>query len=581
MAIASGIVARRYGITSNHRFESAVSYARASSLTEPTNRHINSSDTNISSSFSSSFTTTTTTTTTTSSRIFSKNTSGSAFLCLKLDPINHRFLLSTDTRSEIQLFDTARTRNNINVNDNNEPCGFLLSKASSLSSTSSIYSDVRIPVHTSAVTTVAWYGVDCGLFVSGGIDGLILAWDSQRMLPAYSWKADNAVYCIDTREDASSTTTGTLCAVASEDPRLRLLDLRTCAFSHFLPGHTAPITCVSWIPLHEFLVASGSRDGTIRLWDVRRSGAQAQLAIGDKNALPGHSAVSLLRSVQGSSMEFIPTSSNTFTSTFRNMQQVPSASATFSPSISHTRGVNFLLPLDGLSLGDYGPGGTVPTGMEYGAPARALTSTAIPAVGSGEHHLHAYRMHLASGGSDQHAIVWDMIVANDSRVVASSGVEFFTSSNISVDLVPTPAALPPIMLSGKRCIYPAAARIGPSNASGGKHAAGPMLVPTTSPKDVVLFIPSSVTPQSNISATGAQSIPGVIECIDAATGKLLHSLKGHNGIVNAVSYRETTQELFSASSDGSIRIWESPLLNYAREKRNINNTDEETMQTEV
>jgi WD40 repeat protein len=45
-----------------------------------------------------------------------------------------------------------------------------------------------------------------------------------------------------------ASSAGTLAAVASAEPRIRLLDLRTCAFSHTLMGHTDAVMTVAWIP---------------------------------------------------------------------------------------------------------------------------------------------------------------------------------------------------------------------------------------------------------------------------------------------------------------------------------------------
>jgi WD40 repeat protein len=56
------------------------------------------------------------------------------------------------------------------------------------------------------------------------------------------------------------------------------------------------------------------------------------------------------------------------------------------------------------------------------------------------------------------------------------------------------------------------------------------------------------------------SAPGLILALDAGTGKLLNTLRGHHGPVNALAYRESAQQLFSAGSDGCILLWGSPLL---------------------
>lgn len=44
-----------------------------------------------------------------------------------------------------------------------------------------------------------------------------------------------------------------------------------------LPGHRDEVWSVVWSPIDEYLLASGSLDGSVRLWDIRRAGASACL----------------------------------------------------------------------------------------------------------------------------------------------------------------------------------------------------------------------------------------------------------------------------------------------------------------
>ncbi|KAF9185525.1 DNA excision repair protein ERCC-8 [Haplosporangium sp. Z 767] len=60
---------------------------------------------------------------------------------------------------------------------------------------------------------------------------------------------------------------------ASADPRIRLCDLKSGAFTHSLSGHRGTVLSVDWSPRHEYLLASGSTDTTVRLWDIRKSSA--------------------------------------------------------------------------------------------------------------------------------------------------------------------------------------------------------------------------------------------------------------------------------------------------------------------
>lgn len=58
---------------------------------------------------------------------------------------------------------------------------------------------------------------------------------------------------------------------ATQSPAVRLADLRSGASTHALSGHQGAILSVSWSPRDDHVLASGSTDGTVRLWDIRRS----------------------------------------------------------------------------------------------------------------------------------------------------------------------------------------------------------------------------------------------------------------------------------------------------------------------
>lgn len=66
------------------------------------------------------------------------------------------------------------------------------------------------------------------------------------------------------------------------------MDLRSGASAHSLPGHQGAVLSVAWSPHNDYLLASGGSDGTVRLWDIRRStGSLGVLDLEDSIGIAG------------------------------------------------------------------------------------------------------------------------------------------------------------------------------------------------------------------------------------------------------------------------------------------------------
>eukprot|EP00752_Nemacystus_decipiens_P004205 g3843.t1 len=128
--------------------------------------------------------------------------------------------------------------------------------------------------HRHSVSVVQWYPVDTGLFVSGGMDGVVKLWDTNTLDVALEFDFKDKVF---TAAMSASTGQNHLIAVGSDSPQARLCDIRSGAFAHALTGHSEAVWACAWSPRSEFLLATGSADQTARLWDIRRSGASACL----------------------------------------------------------------------------------------------------------------------------------------------------------------------------------------------------------------------------------------------------------------------------------------------------------------
>ncbi|KAI9028661.1 WD40-repeat-containing domain protein [Hyaloraphidium curvatum] len=136
--------------------------------------------------------------------------------------------------------------------------------------------------HRNAVASLQWYPVDNGLFVTGSADGFVKAWDAENMQPAAEWDMGGPVNAVAMSPAGQHGTV----AVGSASAQVRLCDLRTGSSAHTLLGHSAAsssgaVLAAKWHPVHPHLLATGGKDRTVRLWDVRR--ARACVAVLDKD----------------------------------------------------------------------------------------------------------------------------------------------------------------------------------------------------------------------------------------------------------------------------------------------------------
>ncbi|OQR94682.1 DNA excision repair ERCC-8-like protein [Achlya hypogyna] len=132
------------------------------------------------------------------------------------------------------------------------------------------------PGHTSGLTSVAWYPVDNGMFVSASLDTTVKVWDANELEVATAFCLGDPVH-IAAFSPMASGSTSHLLAVGTDRPEVRLCDIGIGAASHRLVGHRASIRSLAWSNTNEFQLASGATDGSVRVWDIRRSGATACL----------------------------------------------------------------------------------------------------------------------------------------------------------------------------------------------------------------------------------------------------------------------------------------------------------------
>jgi DNA excision repair protein ERCC-8 len=191
--------------------------------------------------------------------------------------------------------------------------------------------------HSHSVSQVLWYPVDTGVFLSSDSAGNVLLWDTNLFTPVSCIRKSSASFLnYGSDSDVAISSSSSPCSIASMDLPKRtnsmhlllaigsigavqtrtirldtyasvpgagsrmgipmdddrvvyLCDIRSGSMTHQLVGHGfGGISCVKWSPIHDYLLASGSRDGTIKLWDIRKSGSTACLATLDRENKTKH-----------------------------------------------------------------------------------------------------------------------------------------------------------------------------------------------------------------------------------------------------------------------------------------------------
>lgn len=121
--------------------------------------------------------------------------------------------------------------------------------------------------HAFGITHLSFYPFDSLAFLSSSYDHTLALQSSETLSASATFDLGSVVYSHATSSIASHL----LVAAATQHPAVRLIDLRSGASTHSLAGHAGAVLSVSWHPKHEHILASGATDGSLRLWDIRRS----------------------------------------------------------------------------------------------------------------------------------------------------------------------------------------------------------------------------------------------------------------------------------------------------------------------
>ncbi|KAI9729052.1 MAG: hypothetical protein M1828_000137 [Chrysothrix sp. TS-e1954] len=140
--------------------------------------------------------------------------------------------------------------------------------------------------HKFGITGLSFYPFDSLAFLSSSYDHMLKVYSSETLAPSATFDLSSVVYA----HAMSPIADHLLVACATQHPAVRLVDLRSGSAVQSLVGHAGgAVLSVAWHPRKEHILASGGVDGTVRLWDVRRSaGCLGVLDMDDSIGLGGH-----------------------------------------------------------------------------------------------------------------------------------------------------------------------------------------------------------------------------------------------------------------------------------------------------
>ncbi|KAF3760802.1 WD40 repeat-like protein [Cryphonectria parasitica EP155] len=135
-------------------------------------------------------------------------------------------------------------------------------------------SDSTAKAHKFGITHLSIFPSDPGAFLSSSYDQTLKIWDTSTVLMSGTWDMGSKIYT----HAISPIAQHLLVACGTAHPAVRLVDLRSNAAVQTLvpPGQISgggAVLSLAWSPRHEHVLASGTLDGAVRIWDVRRASA--------------------------------------------------------------------------------------------------------------------------------------------------------------------------------------------------------------------------------------------------------------------------------------------------------------------
>ncbi|EXJ78536.1 hypothetical protein A1O1_08937 [Capronia coronata CBS 617.96] len=184
--------------------------------------------------------------------------------CLAIDGNEGRYLFSGGADSTVRLWDLEE-----HTASRTAPAGVPREYHPSAALTRSTPSS-----HTHALTSISIYPFDptpSTLLTTSYDKSLkVTSITPTSLVPVHTFDLDFLPYthCVSSVPDSSP-----LIAVGTAHPAVRLLDLRSGLSTHSLSGPNGAVYTLAWSPRTSYILASGSADGRVLFYDIRRANA--------------------------------------------------------------------------------------------------------------------------------------------------------------------------------------------------------------------------------------------------------------------------------------------------------------------
>ena len=313
-------------------------------------------------------------------------------------------------------------------------------------------------------------------------------------LPSQTWK------CLDTLTghqkwvcSVAWSNDGKILASGSEDETIKLWEVNTGREILSMFGHSGYVNSVAFSPDGKIL-ASGSDDKTIRLWEVKTGKLLCILGDWGRGEYFGHSG-------GVTAIAFHPDGKTL-------------------ASASKDKNVKVWRLGDDIYDSNYGK--VIMTLSGHSRPVRAIAFSPDGKT-------------LASGSEDNTIKIWDLSLGNTVKNLCNyyQGVHYIYAVTFSVD--------GKVLASGGR----------DRNIKIWQIDQGEILQTLEGHSSDVRQV--AFSPQGNIIASGSED--GTIKIWDRKTGQQIGNLEGHLKYVNSVTFSRDGKSLASGSSDNTIKIW--------------------------